>query len=585
MHFQPLRFKAMAHHSHRLLVFCCCILLNSCASPQPATVQTTPMQPAAAQSTAEDQSDLSCAYFNFLWGTHAEFQEQYSEALEAYKKALICDQGTGYIQEKIPILYLKMGEFEKASDWLTKAIVDHPDNNTYRLLLAGLYIQLEKVEEAIPLYLQVLERDPENEAVHLRLALLYSHMGRYQMAEEIFKKLLKNDSDSYFTHLSYARLLKEMEKFQDSAEEYEKALSLNWSKELAFEIGYFYANQERFNDALRIYTTILDNDPFDERAALSRIQALLDLEQNDDALKELYNTRPYSENPANIDLIISKVLLRKNEESQAKKILTRLVGEVDSSEPRYMLALLAYQEEDYNTSLAHLDRIDSESEEFEEAVYLQTRIYQKLGKIDEAIQLLKKHTADEANQSPLFYALLSSLYQAKGDNPEAITQMETAISLFPDNYQLLFEYGLLLEKNGMTEKAIVIMERVLELQPDHAEALNYIGYTWVEKNIHLEKALEYILRANTLKPDNGFIIDSLGWAYYRLGNFQQAAKELERSLELIQDDPHIYDHLGDIYRSLNRFSEAREVYQRAYEMFKDEKEKAAIKQKIDALEN
>jgi tetratricopeptide (TPR) repeat protein len=376
-----------------------------------------------------------------------------------------------------------------------------------------------------------------------------------------------------------------MEKFQDSAKEYEKALSLSWSKELAFEIGYFYANQEMFTDALRIYTTILDNEPLDERAALSRIQALLDLEQNDDALKELYNTRLFSENPANIDLIISKVLLRKNEESKAKKILTRLVREADSSEPRYMLALLAYQEEDYDTSLAHLDRIASESEEFEEAVYLQTRIYQKLGKIDEALQLLKKHTTNDANQSPLFYALLSSLYQAKGDNPEAMTQMETAISLFPDNYQLLFEYGLLLEKNGMTEKAIVIMERVLELQPDHAEALNYIGYTWVEKNIHLEKALEYILRANTLKPDNGFIIDSLGWAYYRLGNFQQAAKELERSLELIQDDPHIYDHLGDIYRSLNRFSEAREVYQRAYEMFKDEKEKAAIKQKIDALEN
>jgi tetratricopeptide (TPR) repeat protein len=575
----------MAHHSYRLLAFCCCILLNSCTFPQPATVQPTPMQSAATQATAENQADLSCAYSYFLRGTHAEFQEQYAEALEAYEKALNCDQGAGYIQEKIPILFLKMGEFEKASAWLRKAIVDHPDNNTYRLLLAGLYIQLEKVEEAIPLYKQVLERDPENEGVHLRLALLYSHMGEFQRAEEIFKKLLKNDSDSYFTHLSYARLLKEMKKFEESAEEYEKALSLNWSKEIAFEIGYFYANQEMFNDALRIYTTILDNDPFDERAALSRIQALLDLEQNDDALKELYTTRLYSENPANIDLIISKVLLRKNEESQAKKILTRLVRETDSSEPRYMLALLAYQKEDYDTSLAHLDRIDSESDEFEEAVYLQTRIYQKLGKIDEALQLLKKHTASEASQSPLFYALLSTLYQAKGDNPEAITQMETAIALFPDNFQLLFEYGLLLEKNGMTDKAIVIMQQVLELQPDHAEALNYIGYTWVEKNMHLKKALEYILRANTLKPDNGFIIDSLGWAYYRLGDFQQAAKELERSLELIQDDPHIYDHLGDTYRSLKRFSEAKEVYQKAYEMFKDEKEKAIIKQKIDALEN
>lgn len=163
--------------------------------------------------------------------------------------------------------------------------------------------------------------------------------------------------------------------------------------------------------------------------------------------------------------------------------------------------------------------------------------------------------------------------------------MEAAINIYPDNHQLLFEYGLLLEKNGMYEQAIDIMEKVLVLQPDHAEALNYIGYTWADKNVHLKKALEYILRANTLKPDNGFIIDSLGWVYFRLGDFQKAVRELERSLELIPDDPHIYDHLGDVYRSLGRFPEAREVYQKAYEMFKDEKNKKEIQQKIDALEN
>ena len=101
-----------------------------------------------------------------------------------------------------------------------------------------------------------------------------------------------------------------------------------------------------------------------------------------------------------------------------------------------------------------------------------------------------------------------------------------------------------------------MMEKVLELQPDHAEALNYIGYTWADKNMHLEKALEYIFKANELKPDNGFIIDSLGWAYYRLGDFQQAVRELERSVELMPDDPHIFDHLGDVYRSLKKFPEA-----------------------------
>jgi tetratricopeptide (TPR) repeat protein len=583
----------MAYRSHFLFALCGCIMFVSCAVKQPATEQhiSNPVQPNAIRPAAEairpaaEEKDLACAYFYFLWGTHAEFHESYSEAFEAYEKALICDEGADYVKEKLPVLLLKMGEFEKAMDWLAQALEKHPDNNTYRLLLAGLYIQQEKVEDAILLYNQVLEKDPENEGVHLRLALLYSHQGKYQLAEEIFIKLLKNNVNSYFTHLSYARLLQEMERYRDAAKEYEKALSLNWSEELAYEIGYFYVTRDMYDNALRIYTSITDNDPSDERAALSHIQVLLDMERNDDALDELYRIRPHSEKPANIDLIISKVLLRKNEVSQAKQILTRLIREKDSSEPRYMLALLAYQEEDYRASLNHLTHIDSENDEFEEALFLQTRIYEKLGDLDEAIKVLKNHINAESAQSPLFHALLSSLYLAKGDNAEAMKLMETAITLYPDDQQLLFEYGLVLDRNGKSEQAILIMEQVLEMDPNHAEALNYIGYTWADKNIHLEKALEYILKANELKPDNGFIIDSLGWAYYRLGDYQKAAKHLERSLELEQNDPHIYDHLGDVYRALNRFSEAREVYKKAYELFKDEKEKTAIQQKIDDLEN
>ena len=398
-------------------------------------------------------------------------------------------------------------------------------------------------------------------------------------------QLLKNDVDSYFTHLSYARLLKQMGKFDQAAKEYEKALAFNWSKELAYEIGYFYVSQELFNDALRVYTTIIEDDAFDERAALSRIQALVDLNREDDALKELANLRLYTKNPANIDLITAKLLLRKKEVTAAKKILSRLVEQPNSSEARYMLALLAYQEEDYAASLAHLHHIEADSDNLEETVYLQTRIYQKLGNIDEAIALLTKHTDTEIGRSPLFYALLSSLYQVKGDNTAAMTLMETAIDLYPDNQQLLFEYGLLLEKNGMSDQAVEIMQKVLELQPDHAEALNYIGYTWADKNIHLQQALEYILRADALKPNNGFIIDSLGWVYYRLGNFSKAAEELERSVELIPDDPHIYEHLGDVYLSLQRLPEALKAYKKAYELFKEESDKANVKQKIDAVAN
>ncbi len=568
----------MARCSQFFLILCYCLFLGSC-TPYLTTNHSDPAQP-----LNEDQADLSCAYFYFLWGTHAEVNEQFPEALEAYEKALICDKEAGYVKEKIPVLLLKMGEFALATDWLAQAIVSYPDNNTYRLLLANLYIQQDEAEKAISLYNDVLQRDPDNEGVHLRLALLYSHSGRYETAEQIFKELLKDDTDSYFTHLSYARLLKQMERYQDAGQEYEKALSLNWSKELAYEIGYLYATQGMYSDSLRIYTTITDNDKFDERAALSRIQALVDLGRDDEALSELHTTRTYSKNPGNIDLIICKLLLRKNEVNEAKKILTRLAMEEQSSEARYMLALLAFQEEDYEASLAHLALIDTQSEEFEDAVYLQTRIFQKLGHLDEAIKILQKHTATEIGRSPLFYALLSSLYQAKGDHPTAIIIMEDGISIYPDNLQLLFEYALLLEKNGLSEQAVIVMEKVLELEPDHAEALNYIGYTWADNNIHLEKALEYILRADALKPNNGFIIDSLGWAYYRLGYLQKAVRALERSLALIPDDPNIYDHLGDVYRSLERLAEAKEAYLKAYELFEDDDTKINIKQKIDSLE-
>ena len=162
--------------------------------------------------------------------------------------------------------------------------------------------------------------------------------------------------------------------------------------------------------------------------------------------------------------------------------------------------------------------------------------------------------------------------------------MEAAVKIYPDNLQLFFEYGLLLEKTGMHNEAISKMKRVLELQPNHAEALNFIGYTWADMNIHLDQALQYISKAAKLKPDNGFIIDSLGWVYYRLGRLERAVAELERSLELEPDDPHIYEHLGDVYLAQKRYSEALKAYKKAYKMFLDEKKKARIKNKIDDLQ-
>lgn len=557
--------------THLFIIVLC--ILTGCSDKQPELSVAEP----------PEQIDFSCSSFYFLWGTHAEYSEHYAEALEAYEKALICDPNASYIKEKIPILMLKMGDFEAAATWLEEAIEEDPNNTTYLLFLANIFVQQEKIEEAVTLYEEILKLDPENEPVNTRLGILYSHLGDYDTAEHIFRDLLARDLDSYFTTLSLARLLNQKDEYTEATMFYEKALSLNWSKELAFEIGYLYSSHKDYEQALRLYTTITENDKFDERGLLSRIQTLLDLNRLSDAETELQHVRQFSKQPEKIDLIMSKVYLQQEKIEEAKKLLEQLNNQPEPYEARYMLALLAYRQKQYNESLHYVDQIPTSSDNFEEATYLKVKILQQQQKSDEAIVLLDRYLQDESSSSPLFYALLSSLYVNQEHKNQALTALKKGVSVFPANYQLHFEYGLLLEKNSQTQEALVEMGKVLELQPDHADALNFIGYTLADKNIRLDEALKYILHAIELKPDNGFIIDSLGWVYFRMGEFEKAVKTLEHAVSLQPNDPHIFEHLGDSYNALGDVRNAHKAYQEAYKLFETLNKKSAIKEKIDAI--
>jgi len=128
-------------------------------------------------------------------------------------------------------------------------------------------------------------------------------------------------------------------------------------------------------------------------------------------------------------------------------------------------------------------------------------------------------------------------------------------------------------------------EKVLQLQPNHSEALNFIGYSWADENKNLDKALVYIKQAVAQKPENGFIHDSLGWVYFRLGDFNHAVEELEKAISLEPRDPHILDHLGDAYKALGQKDKALEVYTKALELFTEEKDKTTVQKKMESLKN
>jgi tetratricopeptide (TPR) repeat protein len=539
----------------------------------------------AAKDTEEVyQTDRSCSYFYFLWGTHAEQDQRFDEALEAFEKALICDPAASYIEKKIPVLFFRLGETDKAAELLRLAIERDPEDLSQYLLLAHLNIQQNKRDEAIHLYHEVLKRDPANEGVLLRLGILSVQQSRFEEAEQIFRDLIVHNPNLYFARIYLARLLQMRESTDEAADAYEESLRLNWSPELVFEMVDFYSAQGKYEDVLRLYTTIIDNDNTNEKAILGKIQTLLNLGKNEEALTDLRNLRQLNENTSRLDMAIAKIMLRLGKVDEATKVLETLRDSEVASEANYLLGLISFQAKKNDTALDYLHTIPPESDDYADGIYLQVRILRDIGMHGRALELLKNATANSSYHHPLFYALLASLYQEQEKVEEAMASITAGTAAFPTNEQLHFEHALLLERNGLHHKALTAMQRVLELSPDHPEALNFIGYTWADQNINLEQAFQYIQRAAELKPDNGFIRDSLGWVYFRLGNFDNALEELLQALALEPEDPHIYVHIGDVYKALNRTEDARKAYTKGLEMFDNEDDKTTLQKKLDELQ-
>jgi Flp pilus assembly protein TadD len=148
------------------------------------------------------------------------------------------------------------------------------------------------------------------------------------------------------------------------------------------------------------------------------------------------------------------------------------------------------------------------------------------------------------------------------------------------NWSLYFSLGISYERVGKWQIAEKNLLKALQLRPNHPSILNYLGYSWVEQGLQLDRAQRMIRRAVKQRPRDGYIIDSLGWALYRLGNIQGAVKQLERAVLIRPEDPTINDHLGDIYWSIGRKNEARFQWNRALILEPEKDQIPVIKRKL-----
>lgn len=148
------------------------------------------------------------------------------------------------------------------------------------------------------------------------------------------------------------------------------------------------------------------------------------------------------------------------------------------------------------------------------------------------------------------------------------------------HWRLFYRRGIAYERTKQWPKAETDFKQALVLVPDQPDVLNYLGYSWIDQGINLDEGLKMVRKAVELRPNSGFIIDSLGWAYYRLGRYEEAVAELQKALELMPSDPVINDHLGDAFWQVGRKLEAVFQWKHALANEPAPEDKAKIERKL-----
>ncbi len=246
--------------------------------------------------------------------------------------------------------------------------------------------------------------------------------------------------------------------------------------------------------------------------------------------------------------------------------------------PWLMLAGLYEQFRQPQKSVDALSKIGKNSPLYWQARLRMAALDAQEDKVDQAITRLKALVAEKPERIDAALTL-ADLLRSKERYPEAVAAYDTAIGRLrkPEerHWPIYFGRGICLERVKNWPKAEADMKKALELSPEQPYVLNYLGYSWVDQGLHLDQGMKMLERATELRPDDGAITDSVGWAFYRLGQFEKAVEWLERATEQKGDDATITEHLGDAYWHVGRKREAQFQWERALHQ-KPEKDRLSI---------
>ena len=377
------------------------------------------------------------------------------------------------------------------------------------------------------------------------------------------------------------KIHEEMGNYEQAEMDFKKALALRPNFEaVLIELGLMYDKQKKTDAAIEILKDYLFLYPDRLNARIKLAELLLRAKRYDEAEREFNKILKVNRNNRDVQLTMGLLYLESGRYDMAIETFAELQKNYPSDKRFAYFLSSAYEEKkDLGKAVELLKTIPPSSELYGNARIRIGMILKKQDRLGEAIRLTEEAIA--AKKEPGLYVFLSALQEENKDSAAAEKTLKEGLQAFPENSELHYAIGVVYEKTQRFEESVREMRTVLKVDPDNADALNFIGYSYADRGIRLDEAEKMILKALKLKPGSGYIIDSLGWLRYRQNKIAEALKYLKEASTIMPGDSAVVEHLGDAYLKAGQVAEALDTYRRALKLMPGNN---ALQKKIDDLQ-
>lgn len=455
---------------------------------------------------------------------------------------------------------------EAAKLWLDV----EPDSVRAQQMLTSMLIMSNRMDELAPTLIRMLEMD--RAALGANLLGLNRMFARNEDRVAVFN-LIEKVCRPFFgvpeAHYAVAIAASSAAMHERAQAEVSRALELRPEWEMAALLQAQIAARTSAAQAIAYLQAFVDRNPMARDAHLQLARALVGEKRYDEARQHFNQLlKGFPDNP-DVVYPVALLALQQNDlavaETQFNHLLTLDIP--DKSIAYYYLAQIAEEKGKLDEALGLYAKVES-GDQMVQARMRSAQILAGQGKLDEARKLLSEASTGSEEQS-IQFAIAEAALLRKAKQPQAAFDLlDARLETQPDNAELLYETALLAERLDQLEIMERRLRRVIELQPEHGQAYNALGYSFADRGIRLPEARELIDKALALMPNDTFILDSLGWVQYRQGDLAGALATLERAYGM-RDDPEIGAHLGEVLWAIGRKDDAQKLLRAAQKKHPD----------------